>query len=475
MNILIIATNQNRQPVAVMPLGACIVAEAAKRAGHTVRVLDLMFKKNPRQVLEKEFNRFSPDVVGLAIRNIDNNDIKTPIAFYKNLRLLTDTIRKLTKAPMVLGGSAVGIMPEEFLRYTAASVAVLGEGEIVFPNLLAALSRNECFDEIPGIAWLENNIFKKNPLSRTELNDTCLTPDFNRWIDVHTYLTNLSTVPIQTKRGCPFECIYCTYSISEGRDYRLAKPESVVRTIQNLVGCGMSDIEFVDNVFNSPYEHALAICEQIGAAKLPARLQSIELNPLFVDDRLLTAMEKANFVGIGVTAESASDPVLGQLRKGFTSEDVRRTAQCIRRHRLPCFWIFMLGGPGETESTVRETLAFAENFIRPQDTAFFNIGVRIYPGTELERLARAKGELILSPQEMFNPIFYFSPLLNPGWLTETFQKITARNSNFIGSDAFTLPFLPLIYRWGYRLGLRQPLWKHTRFLRRSLRILGASV
>ena len=84
-------------------------------------------------------------------------------------------------------------------------------------------------------------------------------------------------------------------------------------------------------------------------------------------------MELAGFVGIGITVESASDIVLDKLKKGFTAKDVYNAAQVIKRHNLPCLWIFMLGGPGETEATIQETLRFAERYIRPKDVAFFVI------------------------------------------------------------------------------------------------------
>ena len=458
-----------------MPVGACLVAEAAELAGHSVRVLDLMFEQNPLNTLELELNKSNPDFIGLSVRNIDNNDMQNPVSFSKDLKPLMDTIRRKTPAPVVLGGAAVSVMPEELLRYTGANWAVLGDGEVVFSKLLSALSQGEIPGKLPGIARLEDNVFKKNTSTVDRFSNGCLAPSFHRWIDVPAYLSRLSTVPIQTKLGCHFKCVYCTYRKIEGHDYRLRNPEGVIDAIQNLAAAGLHDIEFVDNVFNSPYEHALAICEGLASSQSGARLQCLELNPLFIDDTLLTAMERAGFVGIGITVESASDIVLDKLKKGFTAKDVYDTAQVIRRHNLPCLWIFMLGGPGESEVTVKETLRFAEQYIRPKDVAFFNIGIRIYPGTELEHRAREEGVLAISPSEMLEPVFYVSPALDLNWLTETMHKALATHMNYINSNTIGLSFLPTINRLGYRLGIKSPLWRHTRFIRRGLRILGMDV
>lgn len=475
MNVLIVVTNRYRGPVPVIPLGACLVAEAVKKAGHRVRVLDLMFEHDPLHTVERELKKMVPDVVGLSVRNIDNNDMQQPVAFFKDLIPLVKALRSRTDVPIVLGGAAVGVMPEELLHYTGAEWAILGDGEVVFPQLLEAISKGGKVHEIPGMAWLENDVFEKNSSYTARFSGGCPVPDFYQWINVRAYLSRLSTVPLQTKLGCHFKCVYCTYRKIEGHDYRLCNPEMVVDAIRYLTSRGLRNIEFVDNVFNAPYDHALAVCEGIARARLNVRLQSLELNPYFLDDFLLTAMEKAGFVGIGITVESASDVVLKGLNKGFTAIDVSNAAHIVQRHTLPCLWIFMLGGPGETEETIQETLRFAEQFIRPKDVAFFNIGIRVYPGTELEQIARREGVLTLTPAEMLEPVFYLSPALDLNWVTNTMHNVLIKHMNYISSNTISLPFLPLLNRIGYKLGIRPPLWKYTRSIRRGLRFIGMDV
>ncbi|MFH0932772.1 MAG: radical SAM protein [Nitrospirota bacterium] len=473
MNILIISTNRSKQPVPVMPLGACIVAESAERAGHRVRLLDLMFCQDLFYAIDSELKRSKPDLIGLSVRNIDNNDMKNPVEFFRDLPGIIESIRCRTEAPIVLGGSAISVMPEELLHYSGVSVAVLGDGEVVFPELLRALSNGEDLNRVSGIATLENNILTKNPRYQSQFSNGCLIPDFYHWLDVDVYLSSLSTVPIQSKRGCPYQCIYCTYPMGEGRDYRLCHPESVVEAIKKSAPTGLRDFEFVDNVFNSPRDHAIALCERLSRERLNVRLQSLELNPLFIDDELLSVMEHAGFVGIGVTVESASDTVLNGLRKNFNGEHVYHAAHVIHRHKLPCLWIFMFGGPGETKETVRETFTFAERCIGPGDVAFFNVGIRIYPGTELEQLARKQGLLELPQGEMLKPVFYISPTLDIEWLMKELKAAMSTHMNYLSTDSLSLSYLSCIHRIGYRLGIQPPLWKHTRFIRRGLRFFGA--
>jgi hypothetical protein len=186
-------------------------------------------------------------------------------------------------------------------------------------------------------------------------------------------------------------------------------------------------------------------------------------------------MERAGFVGIGLTVESASDPVLAGLRKGFTASDVHAAAEVVKRNRLPCLWIFLLGGPGETQETVRETLRFAEKSIRPQDAAFFSIGIRMYPGTELETIARRQGVLDLPSGSMLEPLFYVSPEVEADWITGQVKRSMNSHMNFMNGESMSFYRLPLISRVGHRLGLKPPLWRYTRFIRRGLRSVGMRV
>jgi len=456
----------------VMPIGACMVAEAAEESGHEVELLDLMFVSDPLPAIRREVERFQPDVIGLSVRNIDNNDMQSPKFFIKDLPHMIETIRSVSSAILVLGGSAMSVMPEELLRAADVSWACLGDGEKVFPAFLEKLSEGASPEDLPGVASLRRGVLGYNPPDSSDGRRSFRSPDFIRWIDVDAYLSRLSTIPLQTKLGCQFNCVYCTYRKIEGTRYRLGDPTEVADTVSELSKQGLNYIEFVDNVFNSPYEHAMSVCERLAAVDHQASLQSLELNPLFIDDNLFMAMERAGFSGIGITVESASDIVLKGLRKGFDAGHVYRSAEVIKRHSLPCVWIFMLGGPGETRETVKETIRFAKHCIRPSDIAFFGIGIRIYPGTELEEIARREGLLSLSPNDMLQPVFYISPEAGYFWLMGEIRSLMNAHMNFMSSDSLGFPFLPVINRVCYRFGLRPPLWRHSRFIRRGLRMLG---
>lgn len=474
MKVLIVSTNRNQNPVTVMPYGACVVAEACRDAGHQVKVLDLMFEESQAEALGEALKQFEPDIVGISIRNIDNNNFKSPVSFIHGHVELINKVRKESRAKVILGGAALGIMPEEFLRYTGADFAVTGYGEFVMPLLLKTLETGGSFD-VPGLSYIDNGAYVKNDFSAIPPAYESKVPDFSRWIDVKAYQRNLSSFPLQTKRGCPYKCIYCTYSKNEGTRYQLFSPESVADSVEKLAGKGFRDIEFVDNVFNSPREHALEVCREIKRRGIKARFIAMSINPRFLNDELLTLMEEIGFAGIGITAESASDEVLCLLGKEYFAVDLCKAAILVAKHSIPCFWMFMLGGPGENKETVIKTLEFAGRYIQPSDIAFFNTGIRVYPETELEKTARAEGLIKTEKLDLLNSVFYTSPGLDPQWVASTVKDYMKKHFNFIDSDSMGFGSLPSIYKLGYMLGFRPPLWRHMPGIISKLRFMGVNV
>lgn len=453
----------------VFPYGACIVAEAAEKAGWNVDFVDLTFQKNHIKAIQEEISLHKPDAVGISLRNIDNNDISKPEVYYKGLAEITRAVKDQCAAPVILGGAAAGVMPRQLLAATGVDWLVSGPGEEALPQLLSHIIQGR--EPVFSSDRIERNgrIIRANPPSTWDMEPYA--PNFWRRLDVIPYTKMNTAAPLQTKKGCPFKCVYCTYNLSEGTSYTLAEPAHVAKAAQFFVEKGFKDIEFVDNVFNSPYEHAVGICSELSKARVNARFLSLELSPAFVDDQLIALMETAGFAGVGITAESASDLVLTGLGKGFTVERVKAAAQVMRRHNVPCCWIFMMGGPGETIDTVRETIEFAATQLGPKDVAFFNVGIRVYPGAPIEKIAREQGVLTVDPDAMLDPAFYVSPGVDLQEMLTEMREAAKSNLHFITGDALPRVLLQQVISLSTALGLKSPLWQYTRSIRRVLRLL----
>ena len=157
--------------------------------------------------------------------------MQAPVEFVTALTEVTRTVQQFSTAPLILGGPAVGVMPESLLRRTQAACAVLGDGETVFPALLRALSHGGGFEGVPRLAWLDQGHYHTSAAVHGDLSHHFCTPDYPRWLDLKAYRANLTSVPLQSKRGCPFSCIYCTYGLGEGREYRLLPPAEVAEAV----------------------------------------------------------------------------------------------------------------------------------------------------------------------------------------------------------------------------------------------------
>src|SRR5664279_558036 len=191
MNVLVINTNRHDQPFPVMPLGACMVAEALEQAGQRVRMIDFMFEADPISALRRNLKDSRFDVVGLSVRNIDNNDMRSPEFFLEGLPGLVRSIRELSAAKIIIGGAAIGVMPEEILRFSEADFAVLGDGESATPELLERMGNGDGVTT-PGIARISDGEFISAPRSAAALSGACMLPNFSRWIDVGAYLSRMS-------------------------------------------------------------------------------------------------------------------------------------------------------------------------------------------------------------------------------------------------------------------------------------------
>ena len=132
------------------------MADAAVRAGHTVRLLDLMFAKDPLSAVRAELRRRPARAVGVSVRNLDNNDMRDPQAFAGEAQDIVRAVRAESQAPVALGGAGVGVMPEAMLARTGADVAAVGDGATIFPQWLNALEHQASLDTVPGLAWRRN-------------------------------------------------------------------------------------------------------------------------------------------------------------------------------------------------------------------------------------------------------------------------------------------------------------------------------
>ena len=113
--------------------------------------------------LRESIASFAPEVVGLSVRNVDNANLLHPVSYLPGVRELVAEVRRLSAAPVVLGGSGASLMPEAVLRYVGADAIVVSDGEQSFPRVIEALAAGKPWTGIPGVGYARNGHFHLTP------------------------------------------------------------------------------------------------------------------------------------------------------------------------------------------------------------------------------------------------------------------------------------------------------------------------
>jgi len=403
MKICLVSANKERNPYPVAPLGVLYLAEALRREKHEVMVIDLCVCNNVADAITKSFLKFSPDVIGVSIRNIDNLSYPGIISYLADIKETIDNLRKQSQVPVILGGSAFSIFPEKLLKYLKCDIGVIGEGEKAITELLKAIEAGKKkFSGIDNVIWADGDTFYKNKTSHTGKNNYVINRDL---VDNKFYSAAGGMGNLQTKRGCQFDCCYCTYPIIEGKKYRLRDPDIVADEMEKAhKKHRINHFFFVDNIFNFPFEHAKEVCRSVIKKKLSARW-SCFANPHNMTEDLLVLMKKAGCENIEFGTDALSVMVLRRLGKSFTMKDVFRTSKLCKKTGIKCAHYVMFGGPGEKLETLQEAF---DNIERLECNAVIAmVGIRIYPGTDLEKLSLEEG-IITKEKDLLMPHFYLS-------------------------------------------------------------------
>jgi anaerobic magnesium-protoporphyrin IX monomethyl ester cyclase len=471
--VLLVSTNRERQPYPVVPNGLACIASALDDAGHTVSFLDLCFAADPVASARRAAVEFRPDVIGVSVRNIDNSDAIALRHYTPEAREVLHSLRRASpEAKVIAGGAAFGVAPEALFRDLGVDYAVAGDGERASVALVDALSSGRPIEALPGLVRDRNGTVAFTPPGEDADLDSLPRPSLHRWVDLARYQRHGATIPIQTKRGCVYKCIYCTYRNVEGWGYRTRDPEIVADEIEELkVKAGVSHFDFVDSTFNSPPGHAIQVCEAIARRKLGVHLDTTNFTPATASAELLGAMRAAGFRSLGITAESASDTVLETLEKGFNAAKVREVAERVEKFGIKALWIFLVGGPGETTKSIEETLEFAAWRLRRGDAVYLTVGLRIYPGTTLHRIAIAEG-VVPATSTLLDPTFYFSSAINFDSTVDRLKRFAAEHPRFMFSADSRSVVLPYLTRAASILRLPRPHWQYMGLFQRVARAIG---
>jgi len=334
-----------------------ILGTLARERGHEVRIVHLDIAWGG---IDKQLGRFRPDVVGITVNTLQ----------VRSARLIAKAARRGGNgARVVVGGPHAAVWDGE------ADDVVVGEGENRWLEILGERPSIEGIDDVPEPDYGLVHLNKFCGVSPAEA---------------------VPSVAIMASRGCPFDCTFCNTPVFWGKKVRYRSPERVVAEISDLHwGHGVKEVFFQDDTFNLNHAWATEIFERIIEKGLNKRVSfkiTSRVNEKLVTKELLDLARRAGVWNIFYGVESGSQVMLDRMKKGVTVEEIKRAVRMTHEAGISTQCSFIVGMPGETRETLRET----GELIRELKSARPNWGFATpFPLTEFDKEVTAKGHKLL--------------------------------------------------------------------------------
>lgn len=405
MNILLVQSPVGRREAPIYPIGLAYLAGSL--AGHRCHGLDLSLTEAPGEALSRRLKELSPDLVALSLRNIDDSSYPSTYWYLDHFGVLMEVLRDYS-GHVVAGGSGFSIYPGEILQmWPRIDVGLVGEGELALPALVEYLAGGE------KPVWLKGKLAcpPRPSMESIPLPDYTLFPASD--------YPGKGSVGVQTRRGCVFNCSYCTYKSISGCGFRVRPVEHVTADVRAIMEHGFHSFMFVDSVFDHPREY----CDSL----LDGLLDIQDIPPWeawlseSVPHEMLRKIHRAGCRWVDFSPDVITRKGWKLMGKGGSVKKLWPAVKAARKAGLTVGVNFFSASPGENLAALllkflfmaraRLTLGFGNTFV--------NIGtIRLYRGAPLS-------EELHPGADLFRPVFY-RPRGLADILTRGFQRLRRR-------------------------------------------------
>ncbi|MBF0439233.1 MAG: cobalamin-dependent protein [Magnetococcales bacterium] len=356
---------------------ACLAAYLRERDWQ-VDVLDCKYDQLNMMEAMNKIKSMSPTVIGVTAMT---NEIKQAGEL---ARLVKEHDLDIVT---LIGGVHLTFAHEQTLReFPAFDYGIVGEGEETLDALLCELQTDTPITS-PGVCWIDHEKQYHFTGMRALINDINILP-MPAW-DMFRPATFYS---IQTSRGCPFSCNFCTNQWG-----RMIRPRSPEKTIAELIW--LADrmapkmISFADEVFSINRNRTIEIMRMLIENNLGKRFAwRCQTHINAIDFELATLMRSAGCIMVALGVESGNEITLKNIGKGITKKRILETGAALKKAKLPFTSFFIIGQPNETPESANETIRFAIELNADVPV----IGIMVpYPGTKIwEMMERGEGGYI---------------------------------------------------------------------------------
>jgi len=372
----------------MVPLGMLSIGTLLEDAGYKVWMVDF---NHYRDNFKKDLLRWNPRLVGIG---------GTTPSRMKSSRLAQQIRTVLPDATIVYGGVNATFTAEAVLRQVSAiDFVITGEGEFSFMALCDKIMKGlgGDFRDIAGLAYRAQGQIVVNKAAR--IDDLAKLPFPRRDLVQGDYRLNLDFTgekaePIVTSRGCPAACNFCSASRMFPGGVRFRPMDQVRDEIEYLLSrSDFQGLKVFDSTFTAHRDHVMAFCEMVKPFGLK---WECEIRADTVDPELLKVMKEAGCYYVNMGLES-SDPVrLKKIAKGIQVEQGLQVLDWCREAGIYTKVFFTFGHPGQTWAECKRDIQFIRRHRRKIDFFAVTSGLRVYPGTRLEKEARTAG--LIAPE-----------------------------------------------------------------------------
>jgi len=362
----------------VPPMGLCYIGAVLEQQHHQVYIIDQYAYKMTNSALIKSIHTIRPDIIGFSCLTPCINNIKT----------LSSKIRSIyPHIKIILGNLHATIFAEDILNERIADIIVRGEGELATAEIVSAVDKNQDISSIRGISYFNHGCIHHNE-DRTDIADLDSLPypswdllDWNYYKRSPMLGLNEPAVPIRASRGCCYSCIFCAQGKIH-KSFRRRNIGSVIDEIEFVYEKNkIRNFVFCDSFFPHSDEGAELFCDGIVSRGLHKKIKWFtELRSDGIRPDLLKKMKESGLYLIMFGFESGNQKILDSMNKRTKIEQAIKTMGIIKNEKILTLGFFMLGMPGETVESCKDTIAFSKKL--DCDFAKFNIVIP-YPGTEL--------------------------------------------------------------------------------------------
>ncbi|MFW6129011.1 MAG: B12-binding domain-containing radical SAM protein [Candidatus Aminicenantaceae bacterium] len=270
---------------------------------------------------------------------------------------IADKVREMN-IPVIMGGPHVTFLTNEALKHT--DYVIRGEGEEALPAFIDAWEKDRNFSKVPNLSYRKNGKLIHNPLNPFIQDlDTIHTPDFSKYSFHAKSPGSFRTIPIQTSRGCPFNCTFCSVTGMFGRKYRLRSIQNIIEELRRYNN-RKNFIFFYDDNFAANKKRAKELLRAMIAENFKFKWSTQVRADVAKDKELLKLMKKSGCYYLYIGLESINPKSLESMKKKQTLEEIIQAVKAIRRFRIHIHGMFVYGFDDDTWATVKKTVKFAK-------------------------------------------------------------------------------------------------------------------